>query len=112
MTGIRQTWRVPSSGGAELVVHDLGGHGDTVLFCHATGFHSMVWAPMVAHLTDTYRCIALDFRGHGDSVAPEGETFVWSHFADDVAAVVDHLNLGGGMAVGHSKGAASLLLTE
>jgi pimeloyl-ACP methyl ester carboxylesterase len=102
---------VTSSNGIEIAVHDLGGDGPPVLLCHATGFCGLVWRPFAASLAGV-RSLALDFRGHGLSRAPDDHHFDWNRFADDVLAVVDALDLAGCPAVGHSKGGASLLLAE
>lgn len=108
---------VASSGGVTIRLHELGGEGPALLLAHATGFHGRVWAPCASHLAD-FRCVAPDFRGHGDSVVPDDITFAWSGFGDDVLAVVDHLlatdSIGaeGLVAAGHSKGGAALLLAE
>lgn len=105
------TTTIPSSGGVDLAVHDHGGSGRPLLLCHATGFHARVWDGLVAELPER-RCIALDFRGFGDSTAPTDGNFDWHGFADDVLAVIDHFALTDVQAVGHSKGGAALLLAE
>ena len=97
--------------GIGLAVHGLGGEGPPALLCHATGFCGLVWRPLVDHLTG-YRALAVDFRGHGDSPAPDDHLFDWNGFAEDVLSVVDELGLHGCVAVGHSKGGAALLLAE
>ncbi len=106
---------VPSTDGVQLAVHDLGGSGRPLLLCHATGFHGRVWAGVAAELPDR-RCLALDFRGFGDSTPPADGDFDWNGFADDVLAVIDHFGLAddaaGVQAIGHSKGGAALLLAE
>ena len=102
---------VPSTDGVELAVHELGGDGRPLLFCHATGFHGRVWGGVAAEFPDR-RCIALDFRGFGDSTAPRDGDFDWHGFADDVLAVVDHFSWTDVQAVGHSKGGAALLVAE
>jgi pimeloyl-ACP methyl ester carboxylesterase len=91
---------------------DLGGDGPPLLLAHATGFHGHVWLPVVAHLRSRFRCLAFDERGHGESRTPPGETFDWHHFADDVLAVVDGFGLEQAIGVGHSCGAAALLMAE
>ncbi|WP_436795351.1 alpha/beta fold hydrolase [Actinospongicola halichondriae] len=103
---------VPSTDGVRLAVHDLSDDptGRPLLLCHATGFHGRVWRALAAELPDR-RCLALDFRGYGDSTEQEGE-LRWEGFADDVLAVIDHLGLVDVQAVGHSKGGAALLLAE
>ena len=102
---------IASTDGVTVSLHELGGDGPLLLLAHATGFHGRVWGPCASHLRDR-RCVAPDLRGHGDSVIPEGLTFAWSGFAQDILAVVDHLGGGPLIAAGHSKGGASLLLAE
>jgi pimeloyl-ACP methyl ester carboxylesterase len=102
---------IPSTDGVVVALHDLGGDGPPLLLAHATGFHARVWEPLARHLPE-HHCYALDFRGHGDSIVPEGLTYEWDGFGDDVLAVVDDLGLTHVPAVGHSKGGASLLLAE
>jgi pimeloyl-ACP methyl ester carboxylesterase len=102
---------VSSTDGVTLALHDLGGTGEALLLAHATGFHGRVWGPLARHLPEVHAW-APDLRGHGDSTAPDDESFSWEGFADDVLATVDHLGLHGGIAAGHSKGGAALLLAE
>jgi pimeloyl-ACP methyl ester carboxylesterase len=103
------------AGAVSLVVHDWGGDGDPVLLAHPTGFHGYAWKPVAEALVARGRRVySFDFRGHGDSDAPD-ETYSWHHFADDALAVADHLELAGDptlVAAGHSKGGAALLLGE
>ncbi len=127
---------VPSSGGVEVAVHDFGGSGPPLLFCHATGFHGRMWEPVIERLVDVYWCLALDFRAHGDSRYLGGGGRVhgaaggggrvhgaaggggrvdveWSGMADDVLAVIDAEELGPLIhAVGHSMGGCALVLAE
>jgi pimeloyl-ACP methyl ester carboxylesterase len=103
---------VPSTDGVTLALHDLGGDGAPLLLCHPTGFLAMTWAPLAAELAGVAHCWALDFRGHGDSTAPDSGDFAWTGMADDVLAVVDHLGLAKVRAAGHSMGGAALLMAE
>jgi pimeloyl-ACP methyl ester carboxylesterase len=108
----------------DLAVHDWGGDGPPVLLAHPTGFHGRLWAPVAERLVAADRRVwSFDFRGHGNSYAPEPgdpfdqatEPYAWTGFAADALAVVDHLGIGGDpslIACGHSKGAAALLLGE
>jgi pimeloyl-ACP methyl ester carboxylesterase len=106
-----------------LAVHDWnagnpGRDGSPVLLAHPTGFHGQIWAPVAERLVAAGRRVwSLDFRGHGDSDAPDpiGDDYSWDGFASDVLAVVDHLGVAGDpelLACGHSKGGAALLLGE
>jgi pimeloyl-ACP methyl ester carboxylesterase len=108
------TQRVPSTHGVTVALHDLGGDGPPLLFCHPTGFHALTWAPLAGELASVARCWSLDFRGHGDSTAPDDGDYAWSGMADDVLAVVDHIGqpAAGMLAIGHSMGGAALALAE
>ncbi|HTK17180.1 MAG TPA: alpha/beta hydrolase [Acidimicrobiia bacterium] len=117
-----RTFAIPGPVGA-LAVHDWNGgteagDGAPILLAHPTGFHGRVWAPVAERLVAAGRRVwSLDFRGHGDSYAPDpdGTDYVWDGFAGDALAVIDHLGLGGEpglVAAGHSKGATALLLGE
>ncbi len=113
---------VPSSGGVQVAVHDLGGPdgpGDAddptstvLLFAHATGFCGRVFEPVVASLTGRFRCLALDFRGHGLSELPDGASLAWSCIGDDAEAVVRSELVAGRRVhgIGHSLGGAALAL--
>jgi len=101
-----------------LAVHDWGGSGSPALLAHPTGFHGRVWAPVADRLVSAGRHVwSFDFRGHGDSDAPDptGDAYTWDGFAADASAVADHLGIVGDpalVACGHSKGATALLLAE
>jgi pimeloyl-ACP methyl ester carboxylesterase len=113
---------IPSTQGVRLALHDLGGPNDpaapVLLFAHATGFHGQVWEPTAAPLTDRYRCLAVDLRGHGESETPDGASLHWSNLADDVLAVLDSDRIGSERigserevhGIGHSLGCAGLVL--
>src|SRR3546814_428587 len=104
---------VDSTDGVRLAVHELGNpdpDARPVFRSHACGFHGRVCRALSDELPGR-RCLALDFRGYGDSTEPEGE-LTWDGFGRDVVAVVDALELGPVQAVGHSKGGAAILLAE
>jgi len=102
----------------DLTPDDPGRHASSVLLAHPTGFHGLVWAPVADRLVAAgHRVWSFDFRGHGESDAPDpdGGAYSWDGFASDALAVVDHLDLAGDagfVACGHSKGAAALFLAE
>jgi pimeloyl-ACP methyl ester carboxylesterase len=113
----RATEIIASSDGARIALHDLGGpSGSTtvpvLLFSHATGFHGRVWEPMTSFLSEQFRCLALDLRGHGVSELPPEAALAWSGMADDVLAVLmsDRFPPGPLHGIGHSMGGAALAL--
>ncbi len=74
----------------------------TVLLVHANGFHGRCWDQCVAELPVDYRCVAVDMRGHGRS--DKKGPYTWDRFSQDLAELVDHLQLAGAVGVGHSMG--------
>lgn len=110
---------VPSTDGVSVASYDFGGDGPLLMLCHATGFCGGVWQPLAERLTDRFHCVALDFRGHGQSLRPEGVSMAWSGMGQDLLAVIDHaLSMRGEpagtpvLAAGHSMGGASIVLAE
>lgn len=66
-----------------------------------TNFH-----PLFAALSDRYRVIAPDQRGHGRGIRSGGHPVRLSACADDVAAVLDHAGVDDAVVVGYSMGGA------
>lgn len=104
---------VPSTGGVEIAVHDLGGTGPPLLISHATGFHGHCYDPIAHALEDRFHSIAFDYRGHGDTDLPDGP-IEWARYGDDAEAMVVWLVAENGGrpidAFGHSMGGACLLM--
>ena len=106
-------FRVPSSDGVEVAVHEFGGARDAppLLISHATGFHAHCYGPVGTRLAARFRVFALDYRGHGETAAPDGWQVDWSRFGDDALAVAREIAPDGGLVgVGHSMGGAALLM--
>ena len=103
---------VVTDDGVDIAWYDFGGDGPDLLLAHATGFHAHVWLPVVERLRASFRCVALDERGHGDSASPPDGNFDWHRFGDDVLAVVEAAGLERPFGAGHSCGGATLLLAE
>ena len=105
--------RLTTSDGEHAVLHDLGGHGVPLLMTHGNGLNAGMWTTVVPHLSDTFQCWGLDFRGHGASRPQDDDMSVErSRFTDEVLAAVNALGGEPMLAVGHSLGAASLLHAE
>ncbi|MFT7597351.1 MAG: pimeloyl-ACP methyl ester carboxylesterase [Acidimicrobiales bacterium] len=105
---------IASTDGVEVALHRLGGNGPPLLFMHATGFNGRTYSPFVAPLIEHFTVWAPDIRGHGWSTTPENGNYDWLRIASDVLAAIDHLGIATGEldAVGHSVGAALLLLAD
>jgi pimeloyl-ACP methyl ester carboxylesterase len=84
---------------ARLWVED-DGDGPAILFLHGGLGDSRLWEPVAERLRDSFRCVRFDFRFFGRSEGPDEE---WS-MLDDVAGVLDTLEIERAAAVGLSMG--------
>ena len=78
----------------------------TVLLIHATGFHARCWDASIAALTERFRIIGVEMRGHGRSEKPK--SYEWASLAEDLRSFVKLLDLKHIIGVGHSMGGHSL----
>lgn len=85
-----------------IVGFEWEGDGPPILLAHATGFHARVWDEVVRRMPSR-RVIALDLRGHGRSSKP-APPYSWHLFGQDVALLLDDLDLSHVIGVGHSMG--------
>jgi pimeloyl-[acyl-carrier protein] methyl ester esterase len=97
---------VESRDGTKLHVTDAGS-GRPIVFIHGLALTHEVWLPQLRALRDRYRVLGLDIRGHGDS-APGVEGYSPTLFAEDLAAVLESLDLGDAILVGHSLGGCTI----
>jgi len=80
------------------------GAGQPVVFSHGWPLSSEAWAGQMLFLSQRgYRVIAHDRRGHGRSSQPSSGNDM-DTYADDLAAVIEHLDLKDAVLVGHSTG--------
>jgi pimeloyl-ACP methyl ester carboxylesterase len=99
---------IETADGTLLAYRDWGA-GQPVLFLHSLGVNSELWAYQMADLLDHgYRCVAFDRRGHGRSSDP-GHGYDADTLADDVAAVMETLDLRGAVLVGHSMAGGEIV---
>jgi len=78
--------------------------GQPVVFSHGWPLTADAWDDQMVFLASNgFRCIAHDRRGHGRSSQPwDGNEM--DTYADDLAALVEALDLSGAIHVGHSTG--------
>ena len=89
--------------GANLYYEEHG-DGQPIVFLHGAAAGLRYFEPQLMGLSETYRTIALDFRGHGRSEKTElGHTL--PQYARDLHAFVEHLGLDAVVIVGWSMGA-------
>jgi pimeloyl-ACP methyl ester carboxylesterase len=83
------------------------GAGPPLVLLHGIGSDRTRWAPIVAHLRDDHRCVAVDLPGFGGSPAEGCDA---TDAARAVHELVGHLGLDGATVVGHSLGSTIALL--
>jgi non-heme chloroperoxidase len=94
---------VTTKDGTEIYYKDWGA-GQPVLFSHGWPLSSEAWAGQMLFLAQNgYRVIAHDRRGHGRSSQNTSRNDM-DTYADDLAAVIDYLDLRNVILVGHSTG--------
>jgi pimeloyl-ACP methyl ester carboxylesterase len=94
--------------GASLFYKDWGA-GRPVVFVAPWALNSDWWEYQMTYLAGQgLRCIAYDRRGHGRSGWPR-QGYEFNTLADDLAAVIEQLNLHGVTLVGHSMGCGEVV---
>jgi len=91
VNGIRTYYVEDGSGDPVVLVHGLGGTGTDI------------WKKQIAELAKNHRVIAYDVRGTGRTDVTPGP-YTIELLADDLAALVEELDLGRVALVGHSMG--------
>jgi pimeloyl-ACP methyl ester carboxylesterase len=81
------------------------GRGPALVLAHGHACGVRSWDPQLRGLTDQYRMIVYDARGHGLSDAPrELSAYSQQHMVDDLCGLMDHLGLRtaavGGLSMG------------
>jgi 3-oxoadipate enol-lactonase len=84
------------------IAFDDVGTGLPLVFLHGFPLNRTVWDPQVGALVADCRCIPIDLRGFGDTLA--SEPYSMDRYADDVAGVLDTLQIERAVVVGHSMG--------
>jgi non-heme chloroperoxidase len=105
---VRRAPFIASRDGTNLYWREWG-RGVPVLFVHSWCMNSQMWDYQFAALGHRgMRCIAYDRRGHGRSDQPP-TGYDYDTLADDMAIVIETLDLHDLTLVGHSMGAAEIV---
>ncbi len=84
------------------------GSGTAVVLLHGYPLDHTIWQEVVPTLAEHARVIAPDLRGHGRTDAPKG-VYSMRLIADDIAGLLDALELPQAIVVGHSMGGYAAL---
>ena len=94
---------ITTADGTEIYYKDWG-KGPVVTFSHGWPLNADAWDGQMLFLAQHgYRVIAHDRRGHGRSSQPSSRNDM-DGYADDLAEVIEALNLHDAVLVGHSTG--------
>ena len=89
--GVRIHYIVEGKGAPVLLIHGFGGSGQSMM-------------NTIKGLSDSYRVIALDNRGHGQSEKPHDPGAYGMEMVKDSIRLLDHLKIGKAYVVGYSMG--------
>lgn len=104
----KESSTIVTAAGATLFYRDWGS-GKPVVFVAGWALPSDMWSyQMVPLSTQGLRCIAYDRRGHGRSSDP-GRGYDYDTLADDLAAVMESLDLQAVTLVGYSIGSGEVV---
>jgi non-heme chloroperoxidase len=98
---------VTTKDGTQIFYKDWG-NGQPVVFSHGWPLNADAWDDQMWYVVSNgFRAVAHDRRGHGRSSQPwDGNDM--DTYADDLAAVIEHLDLRDVVLVGHSTGGGEI----
>lgn len=80
-----------------------GSQGPWLVMSHSLGCDLAMWEPQIAALSERYRILRYDTRGHGRSGATTG-AYTLEQLADDAAGLMEHVGIESAVWVGFSMG--------
>lgn len=94
-----------------LIDYHVTGKGDTtLLFVHGAFIDQSYWKTQVDYFSQHYVVVTIDLPGHGQS-GKNRKNWTLQAFADDVAEVINGLNLKNVILIGHSMAGDINLIT-
>jgi pimeloyl-ACP methyl ester carboxylesterase len=94
--------------GTTLFFEDRGAGKPAFIFVHGWTCDHSFFAPQAEHFSRRHRVLSVDLRGNGESDKPQG-SYPIAADADDIAYIIEQLDLRKIVAVGHSGGDLAVL---
>jgi pimeloyl-ACP methyl ester carboxylesterase len=92
-----------TANGLNFHLLDWGGSGEWLVLLHGLASQAYIWDLVAPLLTDSFRVIAIDQRGHGLSDKPDSG-YDFSAVSSDLAAILNALQINRAVLAGHSWG--------
>jgi 3-oxoadipate enol-lactonase len=83
--------------------YEMHGEGQPLVFIHGLGSSTRDWESQVPEFSKSFKVVAFDLRGHGQSDKPAGP-YTMSQYSDDLAGLLRALNITSAHIVGISLG--------
>ena len=113
MPNIAPDWRDPHPRKSVLIdgvrmqyVETGQEHKPPVVFLHGNPTSSYLWRNIISHISDSWRCLAPDLVGMGDSERPPNGEFTFADHAHYLDRWFDALNIENAVLVVHDWGSA------
>ncbi len=87
----------------------MSGTGEPIVLIHGWSASAEMWDPIRAELSNRYRVIAMDCRGHGRSGKPHEPGAYGIEMVNDVVRLLDHLHIQRAHVAGYSMGGSIAL---
>lgn len=86
------------------------GRGRPLVFCYGLVCSSLHWTYQIDYFKNTYEAIWFDYRGHQNSAVPTNlKTLTIPNIAEDLACLLQDLNIEKPVLLGHSMGVNVIL---
>ena len=108
---LKQNGTFKSFDGTEIYFESRGS-GSPMILIYGIACLTNHWHHQVEHFSKNHQVITFDLRGHHkSSSSPELQNLTIAAMADDISALLEHLNIKQAHFVGHSFGAPVILET-
>lgn len=96
------------NGKFKVAVYGADNCAGTIVFCNSLGSNLEMWQAQAQALSDEFRVVCYDQRGHGGTAHRDG-SLTLEQLADDVVSIMDALNIPQAVVCGLSMGGMTAL---
>lgn len=89
------------------IYYEVYGDGEPLVLLHGFNLSHQMWDPFIEDLSETYKVILVDLRGHGRSSNPT-DHFTHEQSAKDIYGLMDQLQIDSFKGMGFSSGGMTL----